>query len=68
MSNYSALALLLCPMTVVAIAGDDATDITAALSRAGENRPQIEEALRRSADDQREGMQFLVAHMPQRDL
>ena len=68
MSNYSALALLLCPMTVVAIAGEDAADITAALSRAGENRPQIEEALRRSADDQRKGMQFLVAHMPQRDL
>lgn len=42
--------------------------ITAALESAGDNRPQIELALARSPEDQRDGMRFLVANMPPRDL
>ena len=40
----------------------------AALSRAGKNRPQIVAGLRKVPAKQREGMQFLIAHMPDRDL
>ncbi|MCA9177753.1 MAG: dienelactone hydrolase family protein [Planctomycetales bacterium] len=39
-----------------------------ALSRAGENRPQLEQALRESPDSQRFAMEFLIANMPDRDL
>jgi len=42
--------------------------IAEALASAGDNRPQIESALASSPADQREGMRFLVANMPPRDL
>jgi hypothetical protein len=64
-------------MTTVTLAGTLSTflqaeetspEITAALKRAGENRGQIQAALDRSPKAQREGMQFLVTHMPGQDL
>ncbi|HIA19292.1 MAG TPA: polyhydroxyalkanoate depolymerase, partial [Planctomycetaceae bacterium] len=64
-------------MTTVTLAGTLSTflqaeetspEITAALKRAGENRGQIQAALDRSPKAQREGMQFLVTHMPDQDL
>ncbi len=42
--------------------------IDSALTRAGENREQIEQALTVAPEDKRPGMRFLVAHMPERDL
>jgi predicted esterase len=42
--------------------------ISDALSRAGENRPQIQKALDDAPAGQRAAMEFLVAHMPDRDL
>lgn len=42
--------------------------IEKALSRAGDNRAQIEKALADVPEGQRESMRFLVAHMPEHDL
>jgi poly(3-hydroxybutyrate) depolymerase len=39
-----------------------------ALARAGGNRPELEKALTEVAHNERPGMAFLVAHMPDRDL
>ena len=42
--------------------------VYAALSRAGDNRPQLERALKEVASEHRAGMQFLIAYMPEKDL
>lgn len=42
--------------------------LTSVLEAAGENRPELERALREVPDDQREGMEFLIANMPTHDL
>ena len=39
-----------------------------ALVKAGENRVELEKALREAPAEQKEGMAFLVAYMPERDL
>lgn len=39
-----------------------------ALSKAGENRTELEKALMDVPDKQKEGMAFLIAYMPERDL
>ena len=39
-----------------------------ALGRAGKNRGELVEALRFAKGDERRGMEFLIAHMPARDL
>lgn len=49
-------------------AAESSPAVTAALGRAGANRAQIEQALKDSPPEQREGMQFLVLNMPERDL
>lgn len=56
----------LAPSTGVRAEG--AADIRAALERAGDNRREIEEALESVPADQRDGLEFLVANMPDRDL
>ena len=43
-------------------------DVEEALTRAGRNRPELEKALNGVPADQRKGMAFLVANMPERDL
>jgi hypothetical protein len=45
-----------------------ADDVEQALVRAKENRPELEKALHSVPVEQRKGMAFLVAHMPDRDL
>ncbi|MEM0926268.1 MAG: hypothetical protein AAGJ83_09560, partial [Planctomycetota bacterium] len=45
-----------------------ASSIADRLKLAGSNREQIEQALRKVPDSQREGMEFLVVHMPESDL
>jgi hypothetical protein len=42
--------------------------VESALGQAGTNRQQLVQALERAPADQREGIQFLLANMPQRDL
>lgn len=49
-------------------AADLPQPVQAALDRAGDNRGQIEQALRDVPAAQQAGMQFLVAHMPDTDL
>ena len=59
------LALLVSP----ADAGDKYDKLIAeSLKNAGDNRPQLEQALKSVPKNQREGMRFLIAYMPQRDL
>jgi poly(3-hydroxybutyrate) depolymerase len=62
-------ALVFAALVSVAQADDGLQPaIDAALEKAGENKPQIEQALRDAPADQQPGMRFLVAHMPDRDL
>lgn len=42
--------------------------VSAALQKAGENRPELERALNSVEESQRGGMAFLIANMPARDL
>lgn len=53
------------------VVGDDAqlaALVVDALGRSGANRKELERALRDVPPPQREGVEFLIAHMPQRDL
>src|SRR5262245_30395249 len=42
--------------------------VDAALAKAKDNRPELEKALRDTPPDQRPGMEFLIANMPDTDL
>src|SRR5438874_374890 len=44
------------------------TEIEQALSRAGRNRAELQKALDQSPAEQRPGMAFLIANMPDHDL
>ena len=57
------LTLLLLPLNLQA---DDLLE--SVLERSGDNRSQLELALKRVPRTQREGMEFLVKYMPKRDL
>jgi transglutaminase-like putative cysteine protease len=61
----SIIALL---MMSVPVAAESPKGIGAALAQAGTNRPEIEKALAASPADQKAGMEFLVANMPDADL
>lgn len=43
-------------------------DVSRALDRAGDNAPRLRAALDQAPHDQRESIEFLIAHMPDRDL
>ena len=49
-------------------AGDLTIEVKVARERAGDNRGQIQQALDQTPAEQRAGIRFLVAYMPQRDL
>lgn len=51
-----------------AVADELPAGVAAALQQAGDNRLQLEEALRRTPTDQAAGLHFLLENMPQRDL
>src|SRR5687768_143555 len=55
-------------LAIPAAAAENAREIQAALARAGKNRAEIEKALADSPADQKAGMEFLVANMPDADL
>lgn len=42
--------------------------LEAALKKAGDNAPEMQKALDTAPNSQKEGMAFLIAHMPERDL
>ncbi|MCP4377279.1 MAG: hypothetical protein GY794_14020 [bacterium] len=42
--------------------------VDSALRRAGDNAPQLRQAIDKAPDDQKEGVRFLIAYMPKRDL
>lgn len=42
--------------------------LSKALDRAGDNRKELEKALKECANEQKEGMAFIIAYMPDRDL
>jgi transglutaminase-like putative cysteine protease/predicted esterase len=66
----SALALILCTALWAAAppAGWWPSAVEERLSRAGANRVELLDALRQTPARQREGMAFLIANMPERDL
>lgn len=65
--RWAVLCAVLC--LAAAARGDELQPaIDAALEKAGANKAQIEQALSAAPEDQRSGMRFLVAHMPDRDL
>ena len=49
-------------------AADQAEMLASALERAGDNQPEIQSALDQASTDQKRGMEFLIAHMPDKDL
>ncbi len=51
-----------------AIAAQAADELDSQLELAGDNRPQIEQALRDCPQDQQAALRFLIGHMPPRDL
>ncbi len=55
-------------LATASLADDYDAAITAALELAATNRAQMEAALQQVPADQREGMRFVVANMPTRDL
>ena len=62
------LASLLLVASTAGAADDLGPVIDAALKRAGANRAEIEAALSKAPAAEQEGMRFLVANMPDRDL
>ncbi|MDC0935955.1 transglutaminase domain-containing protein [Pirellulales bacterium] len=63
-------ALVLVSMSAVRGLGSEEPSslVESALARSGDNALQIRKALDEVPEDQQEGMRFLVAHMPERDL
>lgn len=68
-------ALLLVTVTVAALgwtpvrgSDDPSLLLNQALATAGSNRAQLEAALRQIPGDQKRGLEYLITHMPQRDL
>lgn len=61
-----ALLSLLLPVAPKLLAGE--SELKAALERAGQNRPELEKALKEAPEAERRGIEFLIENMPDRDL
>lgn len=61
---------LIGPQRISLCLAQDATsaEVNQALEKAGDNRPQLERALAETSGDERRGMEFLIANMPESDL
>lgn len=69
MRVFTAFCILFSLTAFIAIADDtDKSAISAQLEKAGENKAELASALDRVPVDEREGMEFLIENMPQRDL
>jgi hypothetical protein len=64
----SVAILLLVSPVIAADAPRWPADVEAALGKAKENRKELEKALTDAPKDQRPGMEFLIANMPDKDL
>ena len=67
----SAIILALAPSWLTAAPATEKVSekqLTASLLKAGKNRSEIQKALDQAPTDQKPGMRFLVAYMPERDL
>ena len=60
--------LLLAASATLALAEPAARTVDSALAESGENRAELTKALSTAPEAQREGMAFLIAHMPTEDL
>ena len=60
--------LLLAASATLALAEPAARTVESALAESGENRAELTKALSTAPEAQREGMAFLIAHMPTEDL
>lgn len=69
MVGFLALGLI-GPQRMSLCLAQDATsaEVNQALEKAGDNRPQLERALAETSGDERRGMEFLIANMPDGDL
>ena len=62
-------ALLLVEANAAARQQESVSDkLQAALALAGNNKPQLSTALAKVPADQKQGMEFLIANMPEHDL
>lgn len=68
--RYLTIALVLFALNGVRVLGDNQSSrlVESALARAGDNAVQLRDALDAAPADQKEGVRFLVAYMPERDL
>ncbi len=72
--KFSAALLVVCAVGVycatadVCLSADLPAAISAALDKAGKNREQLELAWKQTPNEQREGLEFLLVNMPDRDL
>jgi hypothetical protein len=75
-SAFRRISGMLCALATIAYIGTAAAqqkawwpaEVETALDRADRNRPELEKALNGTPKDQRKGMVFLIANMPERDL
>jgi len=65
-TQIACLALIL--IASPSLAEEPAKAIDGALAKAGKNRPEIEKALKDAPAEQKPGMEFLIANMPDTDL
>jgi len=62
------ISVLASPMFAIADDGEQQTLLSQALERAGDNRSELQLALQRIPPEQKAGLEFLISHMPDRDL
>lgn len=62
------LLLAIFSVTLPSVADDSTAALTAQLEKAGENKAELQSALDRIPADEREGLEFLIINMPDRDL
>ena len=68
--RYLTIVFVLVGLSGVRVPGEDDLSklVESAVARAGENAVQLRKALDDAPEDQKEGVRFLVAYMPERDL
>lgn len=67
--RYLTIAFALVALSIHAFGVEDQSKLVeSALVRAGDNAVQLRKAIDDAPDDQKEGVRFLVAYMPEHDL
>ncbi len=55
-------------IATISVSAQEPNALDISLSKAGKNRAELEQALRDVPSEQKDGMEFLVRHMPEQDL